>query len=179
MGCIVIAMPKYDDANRIGDMIRRSAIWEEPVACSTGAEVLNMVHSRDVSVVVCTKKLSDMGYEELSVYLPAAVNMVLLTKDVSLVPFSSNIIKVLMPFRPSDLVDTISMYLPASMVRKKDKKPPKRSAEDQAIIDQAKKMLMERNDMTEPEAFRYLQKNSMDMGRTLIESAQMILTFGA
>ena len=29
--------------------------------------------------------------------------------------------------------------------------------------------------MTEPEAYRYLQKNSMDMGRTLSETAQMIL----
>lgn len=179
MGCIVVTMPKYDDANRIGDIIRRSAIWEEPTICGTGAEILGLVHSRDVSVVICTKKLSDMGYEELSSYLPGSVNMVLLTKDASLAPFSSNIIKVLMPFKASDLVNTISMCLPAVTIKKRDKKPPRRSAEDQAVIDQAKKMLMGRNDMTEPEAFRYLQKNSMDMGRTLLESAQMILTMNS
>ena len=38
---------------------------------------------------------------------------------------------------------------------------------------------MERNGMTEPEAFRYIQKNSMDMGRTFVESAQMILTLNS
>jgi response regulator NasT len=38
---------------------------------------------------------------------------------------------------------------------------------------------MERNNMTEPEAYRYLQKNSMDMGRTLLETAYMILSLGA
>ena len=32
--------------------------------------------------------------------------------------------------------------------------------------------------MSEPEAFRYLQKNSMDFGRTMVESAQMILAMG-
>ena len=46
------------------------------------------------------------------------------------------------------------------------------------IIDEAKAMLMERNGMSEPEAFRYIQKNSMDFGRTMVESAQMILMFG-
>ena len=42
--------------------------------------------------------------------------------------------------------------------------------------DQAKKLLMDRNAMTEPEAFRYIQKTSMDTGRSLVESAQMVLT---
>ena len=42
-------------------------------------------------------------------------------------------------------------------------------------IDKAKLLLMDRNDMTEPEAFRYIQKTSMDMGRTMVESAEMIL----
>ena len=54
----------------------------------------------------------------------------------------------------------------------------KRSDEEQKLIDQAKKLLMERNGMSEPEAFRYLQKNSMDFGRTMVESAQMILAMG-
>ena len=37
-------------------------------------------------------------------------------------------------------------------------------------------MLMERNGLTEEEAFRYIQKNSMDFGRKMVESAQMILS---
>ena len=37
-------------------------------------------------------------------------------------------------------------------------------------------LLMARNNMTEPEAYRYLQKNSMDMGRTLSETAHMIIS---
>ena len=36
--------------------------------------------------------------------------------------------------------------------------------------------MMERNHMTEKEAYRYLQKSSMDSGTGLTETAQMILS---
>jgi len=36
-------------------------------------------------------------------------------------------------------------------------------------------LLMERNHMTEQEAFRYIQKSSMDSGTNMVETAQMIL----
>jgi response regulator NasT len=120
-----------------------------------------------------------MGYEELSTYLPAGVNMLLLTKDAGLEPFSSNIIKLLMPFKSDDLIDTLRMLIPGSFSFGRRAKPPKpkpqRSDEEKKLIEKAKVTLMDRNGMTEPEAFRYIQKTSMDMGRTMIESAQMIL----
>lgn len=51
----------------------------------------------------------------------------------------------------------------------------KRSQQEQTYIDQAKKALMEQKSMSEEEAFRYLQKCSMDSGRSMVETAQMIL----
>lgn len=173
MSGIIVTMPKYDDANKIGDIIRRSEIWEEPIICTRGAETLQMVSDRDIGLVICTKKLSDMGYEELSNYLPASANMILLTQDASLVPFSSNIVRLLMPFRSGDLINTINMLISPGSIRVKKK--PKRSDQDKKVIDQAKQILMVRNGMSEPEAFRYIQKTSMDTGRSMVESAQMIL----
>ena len=35
---------------------------------------------------------------------------------------------------------------------------------------------MERNHLSEEEAHRYIQKNSMDNGTNMVETAQMILT---
>ena len=40
---------------------------------------------------------------------------------------------------------------------------------------QAKDMLMERNNMSEEEAHKYLQKSSMNSGTSLVETAQMVL----
>lgn len=44
------------------------------------------------------------------------------------------------------------------------------------IVAQAKNLLMERNNMTEEEAHRYIQKCSMDSGTNLIETAQMVMS---
>ncbi|MCR5301801.1 MAG: ANTAR domain-containing protein [Lachnospiraceae bacterium] len=174
MGAILVAMPRHEDARKICDAIRQSGIFEDTYICETGSEILRKIEDMDISLVICTKKLRDMGYEELYDYLPAGVNLLLLTGDVNIRLFSGNIIVLQMPFKRSDLVSSISMLMPYgySAVRKK---PAYRSGSDKQVIDKAKMLLMDRNNMTEPEAYRYLQKNSMDMGRTLTETAYMIL----
>ena len=60
--------------------------------------------------------------------------------------------------------------------RKLRSQPRRRSPQEQKIIDDAKAILMERNNMSEPEAFRYIQKCSMDSGNTMVESAQMVIS---
>ena len=59
--------------------------------------------------------------------------------------------------------------------KKQREKPRVRNAEDEAIIESAKLLLMERNKMTEEEAHRYLLKRSMDNSISLVETAQMLL----
>ena len=44
------------------------------------------------------------------------------------------------------------------------------------LINEAKALLMERNNLSEEEAHRYIQKRSMDNGTGLTETAQMILS---
>ena len=51
-----------------------------------------------------------------------------------------------------------------------------RSKEQEALIRQAKELLMNRNNMSEEEAHRYLQKSSMDSGTNMVETAEMVLS---
>ena len=60
--------------------------------------------------------------------------------------------------------------------RRKRTRPQERSAEEKELILKAKALLMDRNTMTEPEAYRYIQKCSMDNGTSLTETAQMIIS---
>ena len=177
MGSILIAMPKYEDSKHLAGILKSCGLYLDIEICSKGADVLRTLHDRDFGIVICTKRLSDMSYTELSEYLPRYFGMIVLTKDSSLETFSDQMIKLMLPLKRSELKSTIEMMLNEfySGMRRKKQKIPKRSAKDQKIIDDAKAMLMERNGMTEPEAFRYIQKNSMDCGRTMVESAQMIL----
>ena len=177
MGAILVAMPRHEDSGRIADIIKRGGIWEEVFICDTGSEVLRRIEDMDISLVLCTRRLKDMGYEELYGYMPSSMNMLMLSKDVRTDLFSSNIIVLQMPFRTADLLNSIRMLCPEGY-RPRPRKTAARSSGDKLTIDKAKLLLMERNNMTEPEAYRYLQKNSMDMGRTLAETAHMILSLG-
>ena len=60
--------------------------------------------------------------------------------------------------------------------RKQKNQPKERKQEEQALIRQAKELLMERNHMSEPESYRYIQKCSMDSGTNMVEMAQMIMS---
>ena len=84
---------------------------------------------------------------------------------------------VQMPVKASDLVNTVNMIRTQQERRKrKEKKKPKaRSWKEQNYISNAKMMLMQRNHLSEDEAYRYIQKSSMDSGTNMVETAQMLL----
>ena len=54
--------------------------------------------------------------------------------------------------------------------------PPEIGGEE---IRKAKELLMTRNNMSEEEAHRYLQKSSMDSGTNMVETAEMVLSIMA
>ena len=177
MGSILIAMPKTEDANRIAKMIQSSGLVFEVEICSSGSEILRVANEREFGAVICSKRLRDMSFTELEEYLPSFFGMIVLTGDASIETYSERCVKLMYPLKWSDLIATIEM-ITSGFYRQRTKSrqiPKKRSEEEKQIIDQAKAVLMERNGMSEPEAFRYLQKTSMDCGRSMVESAQMIL----
>ena len=180
MGSVLIVMPRSDDANHIARILSERGQLLDTEVCQSAADVLRISHDRDYGVVICTRQMKDMGYMELSEYLPDYFGMIVLTKDPELDTFSDNIIKLMMPFKPSELVSTIDMITSVFVrkIRKKGNIPIKRSKSQNQVVEDAKRLLMERNAMSEPEAFRYIQKTSMDTGRTMVESAQMILIIG-
>lgn len=178
MGSILIALPRALDANKIAGIIRSAGMPFDICVCETGSEVLRIANERDFGVVVCSKSLRDIGYFELANMLPRDFKMIVMTKDMSLDVTGDDMVKLLLPLHSRDLLDTIDMLTYEYVRRPRKKKPTyvKRNEEENKIVDQAKHVLMERNGMSEPEAFRYIQKNSMDYSRKLVESAQMILT---
>lgn len=179
MGGIIIALPKANDANTIAEIVRRTGLPFDISICDTGAQVLRLVADRDFGVVICAKRLRDMSYIELADMLPETFGTLIFTSDSSLECVRHNMVKLLMPFKRSDFLDTLEMLTAEYTTRKRKKRdipPPKRNEKDQKMIDCAKALLMERNGMSEPEAFRYIQKTSMDSGRKFEDTARMILT---
>ncbi len=174
MSYIVIAMPRREDAVRLKQIIIRSGIWDQIMTCSLGNEVVEAIEEKEVSLVITTRRLKDMGYEELVSVLPFDLSMILLAKDPGMIPFSGNVVTLELPFRMEKLTLLLRRLLPDTRPVRKPRKP-KRSAEEQRTIDEAKALLMEQRDLSEPDAFRYIQKTSMDTGKSMLETAQTIL----
>lgn len=176
MSSIIIAFPKIEDAKRIRILLERYG-FETAALCTTASKVLSDAHQMDSGLVICSYRLSDMHYSQLAVYLPEYFEMLLLTTASELDNCPQDIMSLTYPVKPGDLAGTVEMML-AQLDRrlKKRKKPPKkRTEQEQNYINNAKWLLMERNHMTEQEAFRYIQKSSMDSGTNMVETAQMIL----
>ena len=128
-------------------------------------------------VVVCGYKFPDMMYNELKDELPENIDMMLVAGRANLQEAAGEgIVCVEMPIKAGDLVDTLSMMTEAAERRRRKRKaaPKVRSKEEQDIIDEAKAILIERNNMSENEAHRYLQKTSMDTGTGIVEAARMV-----
>ena len=89
----------------------------------------------------------------------------------------SSVLSVEMPMKSSDLINTVHMIqAQQERQRRKEKKKPKlRSWKEQNYISNAKMMLMQRNHLNEEDAYRYIQKCSMDSGTNMAETAQMLL----
>ena len=180
MGSIIVAMPRLEDAEKISTMLKSRGISKIDI-CTTGASVLSRVHELDSGIIICARSLKDMYCKEIAENLPEYFEMLLLTSKDVLEHCPENVTIIEIPFRIAELLQTIeliSMNLERRIKRNRSKSK-KRSREEQVYIDQAKKLLMEKNQMTEQEAFRYIQKSSMDSCTNMVETAQMILLLQA
>lgn len=174
---VIVLFPKIEDAKNIRNLLVRNG-FQVPAVCTTGAQALGYANSLNDGIVVCGYKYQDMMYSELHEYLPSHFEMLLVVSQQMWGECTGNdIMCVSMPIKAHDLINTMQL-MDANIARRKKKqrlKPKERSDEEMQTLSEAKGVLMERNNMTEEEAHRYIQKCSMDSGTNLIETAQMVL----
>lgn len=177
MYSIIVGFPRLEDAKSIRNLLTRNGyIVSEP--CTTGAQVISRVNDLDEGIVVCGYRFSDMHYSELNNYLPKGFEMLLVASPEKLeYCHDNNIVCLPMPIKAVDLLNTLQMmsYQYRQRKKKEKDKPKVRTEEEKAIIHKAKLVLMDRNNMTEEEAHRYLQKCSMDSSTSIVEMAEMVL----
>ncbi len=174
---IIVLFPKPEDAKNIRNLLVRHG-FQVPAVCTTGSQALGYANSLGDGIVVCGYKYQDMMYRELQECLPPHFEMLLVASQRVLGECVDNgIVCISMPVRVQDLINTLEMMC-ANIARRKRKrrmKPQTRSEEEKRVIFEAKALLMERNNMSEEEAHRYIQKCSMDSGTNMVETAEMVL----
>ncbi len=176
MGCIIIVMRKIEDAKKIGTLLGKRG-FRPDLLCSSAAEALSESSRREKGVIICGSRLPDMSFLEFRDCLPGAFSLVILSRDVMSNDYPDNAVKLPLPLKIVDLTAVLEKEQQEERIKEREVNVPRsnRSIEDKKYIDKAKALLMEKKGMSEPDAYRYIQKSSMDNSYSMVETAQMIL----
>ncbi len=167
MKSIIVAYPNKKLALRLRDVLVQNG-YDVPFICAQGSSVLNIAHDMRAGVVVCASILSDMGANMLAESLPPDFDVVSLSSNGA-ESYSANLITLALPLQIDELIQTVSVLVAteSSFVR--------RRSNEQNIISDAKFILIRQRNMTETQAHKYLQKQSMATGKKMIEVARDII----
>lgn len=175
MSNIVIALPKIEDAKRLRIILERHDMYVTSV-CSTAADALSQVSVLDAGVLICSYRLPDMSFIELKECVNEDFEIVLLVSPKNVAEIPESTLCINLPMRESELISTVEMVLEQiDSKRARLRKPRSRSRDEKECIREAKLMLMKNNQYTEEEAYRYIQKTSMNTGNTMVRTARIIL----
>lgn len=177
---IIIACPEIENAGTIKSKLLRSG-YRVCGICSSGARVLELADRMEAGIVIGEYQLTDMLFSELREILPATFEMLLIAPAYRLAGNSGgHIMSLQTPFQQQELLGTIALMVNSIENKKNNKKagkePANRQPKEKKLLNEAKALLMSRNNMTEDEAHRYIQKYSMDNSTSLQETARMLLS---
>lgn len=175
---IVVAFSKQEDARSIKNILMRSG-FQVVAVCTSGAQVLNSLEDLSGGIVICGYRFEDMLYRGIRDYLPEGFEMLLVASPNRFGGILPQDIRSLpMPLKIHDLVAAVDDMCRNQIRRRRKQRqqPVKRNEKETQMIREAKRLLMERNSMTETEAHRYIQKCSMDNGTNMVETAQMVIS---
>lgn len=175
---IVVAFSKQGDAKNIKNILMRNG-FQVVAVCTSGGQVLNSLDDLNSGIVVSGYRFEDMMYQEIRECMPNGFEMLLVASPSRFEGgMPQDMVCLPMPLKVHELVGTLEMMCRSQVKRKRRmrQEPAKRSIQETQLIVRAKELLMERNNMSETEAHRYIQKCSMDSGTNMVETAQMVIS---
>lgn len=171
---VIVAFENEANSTKIRDIVESAGIG--CLVCRSAAEVKRMIRKQQLSTVICGFKLPDETCSDLFLDLPEGCSMLMIGPQARLeLCEAEGIFKLPAPVRRGDLLASVRMLLQIKRRFPRERPPIRRSEEDRQLILQAKEVLMDRYDMTEEQAHRFLQKQSMDHGAKLTDTARLVL----
>ena len=172
---IIVAFPKPEDSRAIRSLLSRNG-FNVVANCTTGASAIYRADDIGEGIIITGYKLPDMLYSDIVDNVGDNFEVILLASKSRLMEDNTGVATLEMPLKVRDLINSVEMMENQILAKrhKKKGKPGARSPKDQAIINQAKEALMTVQNLTEEQAHRYLQKNAMDSGCTMVEVAKMV-----
>ena len=139
--------------------------------CASGSELRRALNECEDGVVILLGNLPGCKPDELQWDYGGRVQILLIGKPAVLEGCESpQIFRLPLPISGQALGGAVEMLSQLHQMRL-----PKRMGEEKQAVEQAKKMLMRRHGITEPEAHRALQQYAMNHGMKMADYAAQIL----
>ncbi|WP_026506716.1 ANTAR domain-containing response regulator [Butyrivibrio sp. MC2013] len=181
----ILAFAKEGDSDTFKRILARRGVMVQE-CCSSGARALSAMEDLERGIIICGYRLNDMVWSELADYLSPDFQMLVIASPARMgeCGLPEGVLFLPTPVTASTFLSTLDMMVSSLIQKEKEKKKKKKeqtakSPKEQKLIDEAKALLMERHQFSEKEAHKYLQKYSMDTGRTISETASMIISLYA
>ena len=172
---VIVAFEGDSNSARIREILESEGEFS-CLVCRGGAEVRRTVHKQQRCIVVCGFKLADETCEELYHDLPAGCFMLMIAPQARLELIGAEgIFRLQSPVRRGELLASVRMLVQFQRYIPGEKGTVRRDGEERRLIRRAKAVLMDRHGMTEEQAHRFLQKQSMDNGAKLTDTARLVL----
>ena len=162
-----------------------AAGYEVVGEAADGQEAIDLALELEPDVCVLDVKMPKVegitAAEEILKEVPTAVVMLTAFSQAELVQRAAEVgamAYVTKPFGPNDLIPAVEIALSRQAqieALEADVADLSERFETRKRVDRAKGLLIERMDMTEPEAFRWIQKTSMDRRLSMREVADAVI----
>lgn len=164
---VIVVYPVKETAMAIRALIENGGFHVSHV-CALGSSALEISYSKKSGVIVCPFVMRDMSSAQLAEALPVDFDVIALSKSGT-EQYMGNMITLPLPINKSDFLQTVGLLANSQSGF------TRRSGEDADYIAKAKQALMSLKGMSEMQAHKYLQNESMKSGKRLAQTAMDIL----
>jgi len=171
---VIVAFERQSNRDRFREMIEKGGEFS-CIVCHTADQVRRAVRKLRLDIVVCGFKLGEESGESLFYDLPQRCVMLMIAPQAQLeLCEAEGIFKLQAPVHRSELLASVRL-LAQLRCSGRGAGPVRRTQEERELVRRAKEVLMDRHGMTEEQAHRFLQKQSMDNGARLTDTAKLVL----
>lgn len=169
---VIVAFERPSNCDRLREILESTGEFS-CLVCRSAAQVKCAAGKQRLDLVVCGFKLTDESCETLYFDLPQRCAMLMVASQPQLdLCTAAGIFKLPAPIRRSELLASVRLLAQLGRSRAR---APERSQEERELVDRAKQLLMDHSGMSEEQAHRFLQKQSMDNGFRLADTARRVL----
>ena len=164
---VIVVFPVKETALSLRALIEKNGFHVSCV-CALGTSALDAAQHTTQGVMVCPFLMRDMSAAELAEQLPKGFDVIALSKN-GVEQYMGNLITLPLPMDRMEFINTVAMLVnsKSSFTR--------RAEADGDYISKAKQALMSIKGMSEMQAHKFLQKESMRSGKKISAVAMDIL----